>query len=186
VKDANSLEVQATTGKFPAKVIQVDSANDLALIKCDGDFKPSPITASKDIQLGQSVFTIGFPNIELQGYSPKVTKGEISSLNGLKDDPREWQISVPVQHGNSGGPLFDEKGNVIGIVLAKLNAVKTAKYTGDVPENVGYAIKSSYILPLLDQFSSRLAPKNNSTAETVDLVHKVGDSVVLILCSVSH
>jgi TPR repeat protein len=186
VTGATQIQVQTASGKFPAKIIQSDPANDIALIKCEGAFKPSPIVSSKDVQLAQSVFTIGYPNIDLQGYSPKVTKGEISSMNGLKDDPREWQISVPVQPGNSGGPLFDEKGNIVGIVLTKLNAVKMAKITGDVPENVGYAIKSSYILPLLDQFSSKLTPPNFSTAGTVDLVHKVGDSVVLILCSGSH
>jgi TPR repeat protein len=183
VNGANQIMVQTPSGKFPAKVVHVDASNDLALIKCEGQFKASPIAPSKDIQLGQSVFTIGFPNIDLQGYSPKLTKGEISSMNGVQDDPREWQISAPVQPGNSGGPLFDDKGNVIGIVLAKLNAVKMVKYTGDVPENVGYAIKSSYILPLLDQFSSNLSPPNSSAAATVDLVKKVEDSVVLILCS---
>ena len=183
VNGATQIMVQTPSGKFPAKVVHVDASNDLALIKCEGQFKASPIAPSKDIQLGQSVFTIGFPNIDLQGYSPKLTKGEISSMNGVQDDPREWQISAPVQPGNSGGPLFDDKGNVIGIVLAKLNAVKMVKYTGDVPENVGYAIKSSYILPLLEKFSSGLPPQNNTSAQTVDLVHKVADSVVLILCS---
>ena len=183
VTGATQIQVQTASGKFPAKIIQADPANDIALIKCEGAFKSSPIVPSKDVQLAQSVFTIGFPNIDLQGYSPKLTKGEISSMNGVQDDPREWQISAPVQPGNSGGPLFDDKGNVIGIVLAKLNAVKMVKYTGDVPENVGYAIKSSYILPLLDQFSSNLSPPNSSAAATVDLVKKVEDSVVLILCS---
>ena len=186
VAGANQIMVQTPSGKFPAKVVHVDASNDLALIKCEGNFKASPIAPSKDVQLGQSVFTIGFPNIDLQGYSPKLTKGEISSMNGVQDDPREWQISAPVQPGNSGGPLFDDKGNVIGIVLAKLNAVKTVKYTGDVPENVGYAIKSSYIFPLLDQFASSLPAQNNKSAQTVDLVHKVADSVVLILCSGSQ
>jgi TPR repeat protein/S1-C subfamily serine protease len=186
VNGATQIDVQTPSGRFSAKVVQVDAANDVALIKINGSFKPSPIISSKNVQLGQSVFTIGYPNIDLQGYSQKLTKGEISSMDGVQDDPREWQISVPVQPGNSGGPLYDDKGNVIGIVLAKLNALKMVKYTGDVPENVGYAIKSSYILPLLDQYSSGLAPENHSTAQTVELAHKVSDSVVLILCSGSQ
>lgn len=183
VKGAKKITIQTNSEKFSAKVVQIDSANDIALLKCEGSFKACPITSSKDIHLGQSVFTIGYPNINLQGYSPKVTKGEISSMNGIQDDPREWQVSVPIQHGNSGGPLFDDKGNVIGIVVAKLSAAKMAKYTGDIPENVGYAIKSSYILPLLDQYSSKLSSSSSRTADTVDLVHKVGDSVVLILAA---
>ena len=81
-----------------------------------------PIAASRMVNLGSTVATIGFPDIGLQGFAPKLAKGEIASLSGAADDPRYFQISVPVQPGNSGGALVDERGNVIGIVSAKLNA----------------------------------------------------------------
>ena len=66
--------------------------------------------------------TVGFPDIGLQGFAPKLAKGEIASLAGAADDPRYFQISLPVQPGNSGGALVDARGNVVGIVAAKLGA----------------------------------------------------------------
>jgi S1-C subfamily serine protease len=103
-------------------VVQVDAANDLALLKAVGKFSPLPIAASRSAHLGGTVATIGFPDPTLQGFSPKLAKGEIASLSGAGDDPRYFQISVPVQPGNSGGALVDERGNVIGIVSAKVLA----------------------------------------------------------------
>jgi S1-C subfamily serine protease len=72
--------------------------------------------------LGGTVATVGFPDIGLQGFASKLAKGEIASLSGAMDDPRYFQIRVPVQLGNSGGALVDERGNVIGVVSAKLDA----------------------------------------------------------------
>ena len=79
-------------------------------------FSALALAAGSEARLGQPVFTIGFPNPDVQGTEPKLTRGEISSLAGMKDDPRHFQISVPVQPGNSGGPLVDLNGNVVGIV----------------------------------------------------------------------
>ena len=129
------------------------------------------------------VATIGFPNIEIQGFSPKVTKGEISSENGESDDPRSWQISAPVQPGNSGGPLLDQSGNLIGVIEAKLG-LKAAKATGDLPQNVSYAVKSSYALALLDPYLGNDAPDpipSESMLRFEDMVAKAQRSVVLIL-----
>jgi S1-C subfamily serine protease len=133
--------------------------------------------------LGQTVATIGFPNIEIQGFSPKVTRGEISSLNGIGDDPRSWQISVPVQPGNSGGPLLDENGNLVGMVESKLS-VEAAKATNDIPQNVSYAVKSTYALALLDAYLDSSAPLPNESSQAPrfeDMVARAQQSVVLIL-----
>ena len=121
----------------------MDAANDLALLKADGKFSPLPISSSRSAQLGGTVATVGFPDIGLQGFAPKLApsnrffrllqihalnyftglaKGEIASLSGAGDDLRYFQISAPVQPGNSGGALVDERGNVIGIVSAKVLA----------------------------------------------------------------
>jgi S1-C subfamily serine protease len=179
-----SLKVVTKQGLKAARVVKVDASNDLALLKCEGSFQAASVKSSSGIKLGQSVFTIGFPNIGLQGFSPKMTKGEISSLSGLQDDPRHWQISVPVQPGNSGGPLFDEAGNVVGVVLSKLDAIKVAKFTGDLPQNVNYAVKSIYALPLLEPFGADLAPETAASASPKvleSIVEKVQGAVVLIL-----
>ncbi|MEI2722142.1 MAG: serine protease [Verrucomicrobiota bacterium] len=84
------------------------------------------VAASRGVKLGGTVATVGFPNIGLQGFAPKLAKGEIAALSGAGDDARYFQISVPVQPGNSGGALVDERGNVVGVVSAKLNASRRA------------------------------------------------------------
>ncbi len=85
--------------------------------------------------------TVGFPDIGLQGFAPKLAKGEITSLSGAGDDPRYFQISVPVQPGNSGGALVDERGNVIDIVSAMQVTVEmpdqVARQWGETPNAVG-------------------------------------------------
>jgi S1-C subfamily serine protease len=184
VHDSTGIKVGTQQGFKSARIVKLDNANDLALLKCEGSFQSAPVKSSSGIKLGSSVFTIGFPNIEFQGFSPKMTKGEISSLSGLQDDPRHWQISVPVQPGNSGGPLFDEAGNVVGVVLSKLDAIKVAKFTGDLPQNVNYAVKSIYALPLLEPYRAKLAPEtaaSTSPKMLESVVEKVQGAVVLIL-----
>jgi uncharacterized protein len=184
VKNAKKILVFTDQGlKIEARLIKVDTANDIALLKCDGRQQPAPTRPSQGIKLGQSVFTIGFPNLDLQGSSPKMTKGEISSLSGFRDDPRQWQISVPVQPGNSGGPLFDEAGNVVGIVLSKLDAIKAAKTSGDIPQNVNYALKSAYILPMLESCGVKPTPARSHSPQekTESVVERAHGSVVLIL-----
>jgi TPR repeat protein len=182
VKSVSSIEIQTSHGLKPGRLVKVDTKNDLALIRCEGNFQPAPVKAPRDVKLGQAVFTIGFPNVELQGVSPKMTRGEISSLAGLQDDPRQWQISVPVQPGNSGGPLFDEAGNVIGVIVAKLNAIKAAKFTGDLSQNVNYAVKSAPALQLLAPYSEKLARERqvNPSDKVENVVEQCRESVVLI------
>jgi TPR repeat protein len=182
VKSVSSIQIQTSHGVKPGRLVKVDTKNDLALIKCEGKFPSVPIKASRDVKLGQAVFTIGFPNVELQGVSPKMTRGEISSLAGLQDDPRQWQISVPLQPGNSGGPLFDEAGNVIGVIVAKLNAIKAAKFTGDLSQNVNYAVKSAPALQLLAPYSEKLARERqvNPSDKVETVVEQCRESVVLI------
>lgn len=184
IAGANRVEIFTAQGMKPASVLRVDEANDLAVLKlASGAYPPLPVAPSRRVRLGQSVATIGFPNVEIQGFSPKVTRGEISSLNGIGDDPRAWQISVPVQSGNSGGALLDEVGNVIGVVVSKLG-LKALKATGDIPQNVNYAVKSTYALALLEPYLDSTAPEPNQSASKPrfeDMVAKAQQSVVLIL-----
>ena len=102
VKGAAQIRLVTSAGFITAKVVQVDAANDLALLKADGRFAPLPIAASRTVNLGGTVATIGFPDIGLQGFAPKLAKGEIASLSGAGDDPRYFQISLPVQPGKVG------------------------------------------------------------------------------------
>jgi TPR repeat protein len=183
VQGASRIEVITAAGTLAATVVKIDATNDVALLKCTGsNFTPLPIAPSKEARAGATVFTVGFPNIQVQGFDPKLTKGEISSQTGFQDDPREWQISVPIQPGNSGGPLCDENGNLIGIVESTLDPLAMAKMAGEIPQNVNYAMKSSYILPLLDEVQNLPQPRvavNGQKFE--DVVDSVRPSTVLIL-----
>jgi S1-C subfamily serine protease len=156
----------------------------LALLKAEGRFAPLPITASRSVQLGNTVATVGFPDPGLQGFSPKLAKGEIAALAGAADDARYFQISVPVQPGNSGGALVDEKGNVVGIVSAKLNAATALVSSGALPENVNYAVKSSFLLSFLESVpdvAKKLKEPNTKEEKFEDVVKQAQAATVLVL-----
>jgi S1-C subfamily serine protease len=184
VKDATKIRLVTSAGMIGAKVVHVDAANDLALLKADGKFSPLPITASRAAHLGGTVAMIGFPDLLLQGFAPKLAKGEIASLSGIQDDPRYFQISVPVQPGNSGGALVDERGNVIGIVSAKLDASAALAASGALPENVNYAVKSSLLLSFLESVpvvSAKLKAPNTADEKFEDVVKSAQAAAVLVL-----
>ena len=183
VQGATSIKVCTAQGVHPATIVQIDEANDIAVLRLDsGTYSALPIGLARKVRLGQTVSTIGFPNIEIQGFSPKVTRGEISSSNGVGDDPRSWQISVPVQPGNSGGPLLDENGNLVGVVVSKLG-LEAAKATNDLPQNVSYAVKSTYALALLDTYldGKSTEPVYGASPRFEDMISRAQQSAVLIL-----
>ena len=155
-----------------------------ALLKAKGKFTPLPIATSRTAKLGNTVTTVGFPNIGLQGFAPKLAKGEIASLSGAQDDPRYFQISVPVQPGNSGGALVDERGNVVGVVSAKLNAMAALAASGALPENVNYAVKSSFLLSFLEsvpEVSAKLKEPETKDRRFEDVVKSAEQAAVLVL-----
>ena len=165
-------------------MIKVDGGNDLALLKAEGKYTALPMTASRAIKLGAAVATVGFPNIGMQGFAPKLAKGEIASLSGPVDDARYFQISVPVQPGNSGGALVDGRGNVVGVVSAKLNAAAALAASGSLPENVNYAVKSSFLLGFLESVpnvANELKEPNTQEERFEDVVKSAERAAVLIL-----
>ena len=184
VSDAVQVRLVTSAGLISAKVVKVDAANDLALLKAEGRFAALPVAASRAVKLGGTVATVGFPNIGLQGFAPKLAKGEIASLSGAGDDARYFQISVPVQPGNSGGALVDERGNVVGVVSAKLSARAALASSGALPENVNYAIKSSYLLSFLEsvpEVAAKLKEPNVKEKKFEDIVKEVEQAAVLVL-----
>jgi len=112
------------------------------------------------------VATVVFPTSVCKGSRRSLRGEKIASLSGAADDARYFQISVPVQPGNSGGALVDEHGNVVGVVSAKLDAVAALKSSGALPENVNYAVKSSFLLSFLESVPAVSAKlKSPVTAE---------------------
>ncbi|MFO1487293.1 MAG: tetratricopeptide repeat-containing serine protease family protein [Verrucomicrobiota bacterium] len=184
VKDAAQVRLVTSAGLISARVVKVDAANDLALLKAEGKFSSMPIAPSRAVKLGGTVATVGFPNIGLQGFAPKFARGEIASLSGAADDARYFQISVPVQPGNSGGALVDERGNVVGVVSAKLNAAAALQSSGALPENVNYAVKSSYLLSFLEsvpEVSAKLKEANTKEVKFEEVVEQAKQAAVLVL-----
>lgn len=184
VEGAAQVRLVTSAGLISAKVVKVDAANDLALLKAEGKFASLPVSPSRPVKLGATVLTVGFPNIGLQGFAPKLAKGEIASLSGAGDDARYFQISVPVQPGNSGGALVDERGNVVGVVSAKLNASAALRSSGALPENVNYAVKSSYLLSFLEsvpEVAAKLQEPNTKEKKFEDVVKEAEQAAVLVL-----
>jgi S1-C subfamily serine protease len=185
VTNATRIMVGAKQGVFPAELIQSDVANDIALLKVDGMFSPLPLSAHNSEKLGESVFTVGFPNPGMQGLQPKLTRGEISSLAGVQDNPGEYQISVPVQPGNSGGAVVDEYGNVAGIVAARLSDQAALATSGMTAQEVNYAVKSSRARTLLEGFpdlAARLKPPHPFKVRRFeDVVQEAQDAVALVM-----
>ncbi|MEI7534479.1 MAG: trypsin-like peptidase domain-containing protein [Verrucomicrobiae bacterium] len=118
-------------------------------------------------------------------FSPKLAKGEIALLAGIQDDPRYFQISLPVQHGNSGGALVDVRGNVVGIVAARLGVeIGKAVTSDELPENVNYAVKSSLLLSFLESVpdvASKIKEPNTKDEPFEDVVKSAQDAAVLVL-----
>lgn len=177
IKDAKKIEVKISNElgifNYNAKIVLKDSNNDVAILKIDDPkFKglnSIPYDLIRKSEIGENVFTIGFPLNDIMGTNFKVTNGIISSSTGIEDDVRFYQISVPLQPGNSGGPLFNKDGNIVGLTTAKLNS----EAAGTSVENVNYAIKSQYLIDILNLLPSYIAPKSTNIAKGKELVEQV-------------
>jgi len=137
-------DVRVTEGETsaPAKLLAADPGRDLALLQIDRPTDAASFRGAQKLRPGESVVVIGFPLPGLLTSDPIVTTGIISALAGLHDDRRQLQISAPIQPGNSGGPVLDTSGHIIGVVVAKLDAERVAQVTGALPENVNFALNA--------------------------------------------
>jgi len=192
IKEAKSISLISVNGEETVgKLINIDQSNDLALIKPESTsiVRYGLRLSNELVRVGSSVFTLGFPHPNLLGVEPKLTNGVVSSTKGIGGDPRFYQITVPLQAGNSGGPLINNRGEVVGIVTGKLNALKVLEFTGDLTESVNYAVKASYLKGMLQDARGENAPTlalhpSASKSESLeDLSEVVVDSVVMIAAS---
>jgi len=184
VSGSHKIVVRTGDAEKPAKVVRVDAGNDLAVLKIDGNFGAIPLGDARAVAVGDSVMTIGYPNIQIQGSAAKFTKGEVSSLTGFQDDARLFQVSVPIQPGNSGGPLIDDRGNAVGITNAQLSALKMIATSGSIPQNVNYAVKISYAQLLLDsmpEIAAKLPKPHKDKGEAAKIIDETQKATVLIV-----
>jgi serine protease Do len=138
---------QVTSGFSPtvtARALARDSANDLALLKSELRSK-APASLKAGVRVGEDVEAFGYPLFGLLATGGNFTVGYVSAIAGLGDDTRYLQISA-----NSGGPLLDQSGNVVGIVVSKLDVAKVFKATDDIPQNVNFAVKATILTNFLD------------------------------------
>jgi serine protease Do len=166
-----------------AKVIARDVRNDLALLSSTLTTK-KPAAFRTSIRLGEGVEAFGYPLTDVLAKSGNFTLGNVSALVGMGEDSRYLQISVPVQPGNSGGPLLDQNGNVVGVVSAKLNALKLMLVTnGDIPQNVNFAIRASIVTSFLDANSVAYATGSaTQSMQSADLADQAKAMSAFIEC----
>jgi S1-C subfamily serine protease len=180
--------IQITNGGR-LQLVNADEEIDLALLKeeidRDDDRHPVATFRMPSPRVGDAVIVFGFPLPTILSTAGNLSTGTVAAKTGLRDDPRFIQITAPVQPGNSGGPVLDSGGNVIGVVVAKLDAIKIAQLTGDIPENVNFAIqafeairflKANHISPAVETWRSVAELK------TADVAAKARQFTVAIEC----
>jgi TPR repeat protein len=150
-----------------AKVLAKSRNADLALVKTSIKINAiAKFRSGTPLRQGEDVAVYGFPLSSLLSSSGNLTAGTIAALAGLRDDASAMQISAPVQPGNSGGPVLDGKGRIVGVVVSKLNAIKVSRVLKDIPQNINFAIKASVATNFLE---SRSVPYQIDTASGQDL-----------------
>lgn len=172
--------------KIRARVVIRDKLNDVALLAVIEDKKLPPAIPLSDrhARLGASVFTIGFPRVDVMGKTPKLTDGIISSVNGLRGNTSNYQISVPVQPGNSGGPLLNMNGEVVGIVTSMLGTTNDNTGATTYLPNISYALKVGVLKSLMDKLPGdkpvlKELPSHSDNLE--GLAARIQRSVLIVL-----
>jgi serine protease Do len=152
VKECAQIIVRSPAGddSATAQLIASDEKNDLAVVRTRPLSSVATFRDGKPVRAGDTIVVLGYPLAGLLATTANLTVGNVSALAGLGDDSRYLQISAPVQPGNSGGPLLDGSGHLVGIVTAKLDAALVARFTEtfrsslyrDIPQNVNFALKA--------------------------------------------
>ncbi|WP_419900816.1 trypsin-like peptidase domain-containing protein [Roseomonas sp. USHLN139] len=187
VAGCNKIFVRTADGRTLPAVppARVDESVDLALLAVPGD--PGEVVSFRstpDVRRGEGVIAFGFPLAGLLSSDPKLTRGEVNGMNGLRNNPNHYQISAEVQPGNSGGPLLDMQGHIVGVVVSKLHAQNIAKQTGDIPQNVNFAIKGSAAQVFLRRAGivPEVAPSSGADRSAADIGEDINRSTVFIRC----
>ncbi len=176
VEDCQSIEVIRNGYKSKSKIKSLDKTNDLAVLSAE---KPNKFflkfRGGKGVRIGESIIAMGYPLGNFLGTNIKLTLGNVSSLNGLLNDSTKLQLTAPVQQGNSGGPLLDSHGNVVGVIYAGLK--------NSIAQNVNLAIKDNVARMFLDANDINYnIDMNISKVEVSDLADNVKKGIVQVIC----
>jgi hypothetical protein len=186
IEGAIAIEVRDATGvATPAEVVRVDADNDLALLRTTPRKHALPLSPAATLRKGEEVLTVGYPLVGLQGQESKVTNGIVSSLTGIRGSTATLQITVPIQPGNSGGPLVSLTGNAVGLISHRMNAIAVALATGALTENVNYAVKSNLAFELVRGVPQAAAgivqPRRDRFPSIADLADFVDRATAMII-----
>ena len=155
-QDCDSISVlEGGHERARATVLGTDLGNDLALLRTERTF-PAAATFRRaaPLQAGEAVTVVGYPLANILGFEPNVAFGYVSATGGLRGDSTRFQISAPIHKGNSGGPILDQGGQVIGIVTSKLDALAVQKRTGDLPQNISFGVRGEVAQTFLERNSA--------------------------------
>jgi S1-C subfamily serine protease len=170
-------------GGAELQVLNAQPDEDLALLKGVTEVAPLSLRDGRGARLAEDVLIAGYPLGGILSSGINVTVGTVSALAGLGDDPKRFQFTAPVQPGNSGGPVLDTSGHVIGVVVSKLNAMNIQDQIGDIPQNVNFGIALPSLIDFLKGNDVPYAPKISDThIDKVDLAELARESTVLLQC----
>ncbi len=161
--DATAATLTLNGQRVLADLIKADKKSDLALLQlreppAQGQAVLSFRSVAKAYSMGEDVFTIGYPLSRLLGNTARMSKGLLSATAGLRDDPKQVQVSAEIQPGNSGGPLLDKEGNVLGVIQQTINPARVAQATGGaLPQNINFGIKNEPVVDFLNLYAPRVA-----------------------------
>lgn len=185
VRQCDAYQVVRDSNRILKATLQAaDAARDLALLAVEESFPlAAPVRKDAAPKLGEPVTVIGYPLVNVLSVQPNVSFGHVNSTVGAKGNPAHMQIDVPIQRGNSGGPVLDGAGNVIGIVVSKLDALKLAKSTGDLPQNINFAIRGDVVWSFLEAQNVDFTVSSSSDKlENTEIVGRGTAVTVLVRC----
>ena len=185
VRGCTTVRVRSdSTRALEAAVVATDPDDDLALLRASQPLlAPARFRANAGPRPGDDIVAVGFPLVGLLADEMHVSVGIVNALAGMYNDLHNLQMSAPVQPGNSGGPLLDGSGNVVGVVVTKLDARAVAAQTGDLPQNVNFAIKAAVAREFLEAQGVKVRTGASTVARSNADVGEMGRAVtVLVEC----
>ena len=182
IEGCQNVKIHHRGNTVSAKVLTFDPRNDIALLK--GDFRPSTVfpLSNQKPELLQDIYVAGYPFGRKVSTSVKVTKGIVSSLTGIGNNFSNIQIDAALQPGNSGGPILNDRGNVVGVAVAKLDIKKILKSYGTIPENTNFGVKTSVVKSITDSVNVSLPRPNKSSMSKSKLGKMISDGTYYLSC----
>ncbi|MDC1322056.1 trypsin-like peptidase domain-containing protein [Pseudomonadales bacterium] len=182
VRHCGAIKFQKAGKMHSAVLLATDEVNDLALLSSDMTTSDFLHLGVEKPQLLEEIYVAGFPFGKNVSASLKVTKGIVSSLAGLSNNYSNIQIDAALQPGNSGGPIVNEKGNAVGVAVAKLDLETIVKKYGVVPEGTNFGIKGSAVGNLLEASGIAITPKSSNKITSTQLARKLTNVTVYVSC----